>query len=99
MWGEGECRGPGNFRYGCKPTRLKGILPQLSLNSKNPKLPPTVPLELFNMAWLSAYTLIRIICSAHLLAGVLLIKSPQLLTEQPIIFLLGEAIGLVRRPP
>lgn len=47
------------------------------------------------MALLSAYNLIRIILTVHLLAGILLIYAPKILTEQNIIFLLGEAVGLV----
>ncbi|KAL0633429.1 hypothetical protein Q9L58_007682 [Maublancomyces gigas] len=46
------------------------------------------------MALLSAYNLIRILLTAHLLFGILLIYTPKILTEQNIIFLLGEAVGL-----
>lgn len=47
------------------------------------------------MAWLSAYNLIHFVLIGHLLVGILLIYAPKALTEQNIIFLLGEAVGLV----
>lgn len=47
------------------------------------------------MAIFSGYTLIRLLTAAHIFLGTLLILTPKRLTEQPIIFLLGEAVGLV----
>ncbi|RPB12059.1 hypothetical protein P167DRAFT_175250 [Morchella conica CCBAS932] len=46
------------------------------------------------MAIFSGYTLIRLLTAAHIFLGTLLILTPKRLTEQPIIFLLGEAVGL-----
>lgn len=55
----------------------------------------TTRVKISKMAWLSAYNLIHIVLISHLLVGILLIYAPKTLTEQNIILLLGEAVGLV----
>lgn len=50
------------------------------------------------MAILSAYTLIRALSLFHITLAVFLLRDPRVVAEQNIVFLMGEAMQLVRGP-
>ena len=51
------------------------------------------------MAIISAYTIIRALALFHITLAVFVLRNPRMIAEQNIVFLMGEAMQLVRVEP